>query len=395
MNLVSIGSIIPTNTVQVSNASTLAIQAPVQTPAVHPHDKALLRPLAALGKLKVAEANVSFLRRTEYISSMVPRKHENNSPRSLLAKAKKPQRGADSSADSPQVIKRKIDRSFEVAEQDLKDPKRVKHPSKRHLKLVEAVPLLPDLDAFPDSGAYVTIKFLTNPASTSNNSFDSRMLSGLFRPIDKTEEEEAQFEAATAAHERDPHNVSKPQNLMNYDFYLGQTGDTGGNFQRMFDIEDPDNDNETLYTDRANNCFQFNRVRAYETAQEIELDHPTKYQEEVLVAYNDDTSNSRQKAMYYYPVMQKSTVRPQRTKNIARTVGIHNEQEQIVDQLDITVENPHEEMLDAMKRYKETPLGWQEEEQEEEQAQQEASPEPSRRERSPSDDKDADGDDDE
>lgn len=392
MSLVSTCSIVANRIAPVSNAFNLAIQAPVQAPSVHPHDRPLLRPLAALGKLKVAEANVSFLRRTEYISSMVPRKHENSSPRSLLAKAKKPTRGTDSSTDSPQVIKRKIDRSFEVAEQDLKDPKRVKHPSKRHLKLVEAIPLLPDLDAFPDSGAYVTIKFLTNPASTSNNSYDSRMLSGLFRPIEKTEEEEAQFEAATAAHERDPHNVPKPQNLMNYDFYLGQNGETGGNFQRMFDIEDPDNDNDTLYTDRANNCFQFNRIRAYETAQEIELDHPTKYQEEVLIAYNDDTSNSRQKAMYYYPVMQKSTVRPQRTKNIARTVGIHNEQEQIVDQLDITVENPQEDMLDAMKRYKETPLGWQEEEQEEEQTQQEASP---RRERSPSEEKDADGEDDE
>lgn len=375
--------------------SPIAIQAPVQTPAVHPHDKALLRPLAALGKLKAPEANVSFLRRTEYISSMVPRRHENSSPRALLAKAKKPQRIADSAADSPQVIKRKIDRSFEVAEQDLKDAKKLKHPTKKHLKLVEAIPLLPDLDAFPDSGAYVTIKFLTNPMSTANNSYDSRLLSGLFRPIDRTESEEAAYEAALAAHEQDPYNVPKPQNLMNYDFYLGQNSETGVNFQRMFDVEDPDQENETLYTDRTNGCFQFNRIRAYETAQETELDQPTKYQDEILLAYNDDATYPRQKAMYYYPVMQKSTVRPQRTKNIARTAGIHDQQEQIVDQLDVTVDNPNEDMLDAMKRYKEAPLGWEQEQEGEAEEENAAGSPDGQREKSPSEDRDADGDDEE
>lgn len=295
---------------------------------------------------------------------MVPKAHKTSSPRALLTKSKRPSR-PDAAADSPEVIKRKIDRSFEIAEQDLKDPKRVKHPSKKHLKLVEAMPLLPDLDAFPDSGAYVTIKFLTNPMSLSSSKYDTRLLSGLFRPIDRTEAEEAAYEAAVAAHEQDPYTVPKPQNLMNYDFYLGQSSDVGTNFQRMFDIEDPDHDNEALYTDQTSGCFQFNRVRAYETAQETELGHTTKYQDEVLLAYNNDTTYPRQKAMYYYPVMQKSIIRPQRTKNIARTAGITNEQEQIVDQLDITVDDPTEEMRDAIKRYKTQPLGWDQEDEEE------------------------------
>ncbi|OAA67385.1 RNA polymerase II-associated, Paf1 [Cordyceps fumosorosea ARSEF 2679] len=354
-----------------------SIQAPAHPPPVHPHDKPLLRPIAALGKPKVAEANVSFLRRTEYISSLATKRFEGNSPRALLMKAKRPvPRQAEAAANAPQTIKRKIERSFDVAEEELKDPKRIRHPTKKHLKAVEVTPLLPDLDAFPDSGAYVTIKFLTNPMAGggggSGSKFDARLLSSLFRPIDKTENEERSYEAALAAHEADPVGNPKPQNLMNYDFYLGDGPAVGRNFRRKFDVDDPEHGDDALYTERAAGagCFQFNRVRAYETAQEIELDHATKYQDEVLLAFNDDEAYPRQRAVYYYPVMQKSTVRPQRTKNIARTAGIY-EEEQIVDQLDITVDDPTEEMRDAMRRYRQQPLGWEQEEEGEEEQQQE------------------------
>ncbi|KJZ72168.1 hypothetical protein HIM_08433 [Hirsutella minnesotensis 3608] len=338
-----------------------SIQAPAQPPPVHPHDRLLLRPLAALGKLKVAEANVSFLRRTEYISSSTPKRPESGNPRGLLVRARKPARPApDAAADSPQAIKRKIDRGFEAAEFDLKDPKRVKHPSKKHLKLVEAMPLLPDLDAFPDSGAYVTIKFLTNPVPSSRD-YDTRLLSGLFRPIDRTPAEEALYEAAIEAHERDPVNNPKPPNLMNYDFYLPQSGSTAKNFRRKFDVDDPDHESDELYTQGsgANGYFQFNRLRAYETAQETELDHPTKYEDEIILSYNDDEAYPRQKALYYYPVMQRSAIRPQRTKNIARTTGFTQDgDEQIIDQIDITVEEPSDAVRAAIKSYREKPLGW-------------------------------------
>lgn len=353
--------------------SLVAIQAPAQAPAVHPHDRPLLRPIAALGKLKVAEANVSFLRRTEYISSISSKRFEGGNPRALQARARKPTKVApDAAADSPAAIKRKIDRSFETAEQDLTEPKRVKHPTKKHLKCVEALPVLPDLDAFPDSGAYVTIKFLTNPVASSDE-YDSRLLSGFFRPIDRTTAEEAAYEAALEAHEQDPYNNPRPQNLMNYDFYLGQSSSVGNNFRRKFDVDDPDHDGDDLYTHQGDSggYFQFNRVRAYETAQETELDHPTKYEDEVILAYNDEDAYPKQKAMYYYPIMQKSTIRPQRTKNIQRKIGIQQEEEQqIVDQLDVTVDDPTEEMLDAMRKYKANPLGWEQEGEEEPQQEQ-------------------------
>ncbi|KAH7170392.1 Paf1-domain-containing protein [Dactylonectria macrodidyma] len=377
-----------------------SIQAPAHPPTLHPHDRPLLRPIAALGKLKAAEANVSFLRRTEYISSTSTKRLDGPLPRALLAKAQRGRRVVEASADSPQAIKRKIDKSFDIAEQDLKDPKRVKHPSKKHLKIVDVSPLIPDLDAFPDSGAYVTLKFLTNPVPSSTE-YDKRLLSGLFKPIDRTQAEEEAYEAAVKAHEMDPLNNPKPQNLMNYDFYLSQSGGAGDRFRRKFDVENPDHNDEELYTHETDTggCFQFDRLRAYETAQETELDHPTKYDEEIILAYNEDTFYPNQKAVYYYPVMQKSTIRPQRTKNIARTIGLPAEEEQIVDQLDVTVNDPNEEMLNAMKLYRDHPLGWEQEEEAEDDhhddADQHSSGAAARRSRSPSEDRDAEGEDDE
>lgn len=328
-------------------------------------------------------------------------------PRALLAKASKGRRVIEPAADSPEVIKRKIDKSFEVAEQELKDPKRVKHPSKKNLQLVDASPLIPDLDAFPDSGAYITMKFLTNPVPPSKE-YDTRLLSGLFKPIDRTKSEEEAVQEAMAAHQRDPERFPKPQNLLNYDFYLTQSSTAADRFRRKYDVENPDHNDEDLYTNQTDTggCFQFDRLRAYETSDETEWDNLTKYDHEIILAYNEDTFYPNQKAVYYYPVMQKSTIRPQRTKNIARTIGIPEEEEQqVIDQLEITVEDPSEEAREAMKRYRENPLGWDQEDGEAEEEDHHHHAEgdhddehrpnggstPQRRSRSPSEERDAEG----
>lgn len=329
-------------------------------------------------------------------------------PRALLPKAQKRRHVVEAVADSPHAIKRKIDKGFEAAEADLKDPKRVKHPSKRHLKLMDAHPLIPDLDAFPDSGAYVIIQFLNNPVAGSSE-YDSRLLSGLFKPIDRTQAEDEAYEAALEAHVQDPENNPKPPNSMNYEYYLTGSKDAADRFRRKFDIENPEHEEDELYTHQSDTggCFQFNRVRAYETAQETERDHPTKYEDEIILAYNDDTFYPNQKAVYYYPVLQKSAIRPQRTKNIARTtIGMVDEEEQIVDRLDVTVEEPSSEIKDDIKKHKEHPLGYDQEEEEEEEehhdqdaegdeAERHHSSSPAaRRSRSPSEDHDAEGEED-
>ncbi|KAH8653426.1 RNA polymerase II-associated [Xylariales sp. PMI_506] len=350
-----------------------SIQAPAQAPPPHPHDKPLLRSLQQLGKPKVGDAAVSFLRRTEYISSVVTKTSQASPLRGLnsnpLRRAQK-RKSPEPDKDSPAYAKRKIDQGFTIAEQNLKDRSRVRHPTKRNVRLLDAYPLLPDLEAFPDSGAYVTIKFLTNPIG-QQNTYDSRLLNGIFKPIERTEAEEATIRAAQEAYERDPQNNPKPSDSMHYDFYLNDNESSAKKFRQRFDVDNPNRDDDSLYTNKRDStepCFQFNRLRAYETAHESELDHRTKYDEELILAFNEDETSIHQKAVYYYPVMQRSQIRPQRTKNIARKIGITDEDEQVIDQLDVVVDEPTEEVKESSDRFRHDPYFLEGEEEEEETA---------------------------
>ncbi|KAL5612632.1 uncharacterized protein BROUX77_002788 [Berkeleyomyces rouxiae] len=341
-----------------------SIQAPAAAPAVHPRDRPLLRPVNSLGAPKPADVAVSFLRRTEYISAT-------SSKRTFIdSKAGGPKRIEKRRApveddDSPAGIRRKIDKSFEFAEAYRKNPASVKHPENRNLKLVDAFPILPDLDAFPDSGAYVTIKFLTNPVPPSTH-YDERLINGLLKPVETTPSEEAAYHQALELHERDPLNYSKPPPMMNYDFFLTHSTADTKRFRAKFNPDNPNNDDAALYSHKSDNgpCFRFERVRGYETAKEVELNHTTKYAEELLVAFSDGKdagSDSApapaQKAMWYYPVMQRSAIRPQRQRrlDIHRGFTQQDEERQELDALDVRIEEPPEDMRDAMLAFKENP----------------------------------------
>lgn len=351
------------------------IQFPQVAPPVHPRDRALLRPLASLGKPKAGDAAVSFLRRTEYISSATTSSRPStniflNKPGASTTKRPQKRRASpEPDRGSPAWIKRRIEKSFEIAAANLADPSRVKHPTKRGLKVVEAIPLLPDLEAFPDSGSYVTVKFQTNPVSTDSR-YDTRLLSGIFKPIERSVAEERAYELASAAHERDPAHNPKPSNMMNYDFYLAADAETGVKFRQKFDVDNPNRENPSLYTAPDDGgSFRFPRVRAYETSQEKEMDHDTKYDEEVIFAKREHAQNPGRRAMYYYPIMQRSTIRSQRTKNIARTAGITDEEESHVDELHVQVSEPSDELKAELAKYTQQPVGFlYDDDEEEEQA---------------------------
>ncbi|KAK4106862.1 hypothetical protein N658DRAFT_563583 [Parathielavia hyrcaniae] len=339
-----------------------SIQAPAQTPAVHPHDRLLLRPLSTLGKPKIGDTAVSFLRRTEYISSVQakPKPADHlflKPPGNAQKRPEKRKASPEPDKATPAWIRRRIEKSFQVAAANLADRTRVKHPSKRNLKVVDAFPILPDLDAFPDSGAYVTVKFSTNPVNASD-SYDTRLLSGIFKPIERTAAEEQAYDAARAAWESDP-SQPKPSQMMNYDFFLPADTLTGDKFRAKFDVDNPDRDSRSLYTSgESGGSFRFPRVRAYETAQEKEMNHDNKYDEEVILAFRDgDGGDNAQKAVYYYPVMQRTTIRSQRTKNIARTIGITDDEETHLDELHVQIDEPSEELKTELARYKQQPVG--------------------------------------
>jgi RNA polymerase II-associated factor 1 len=343
----------------------IAIQAPLHAPAPHPHDRALLRPLSTLGKPKFSDTGVSFLRRTEYISSYTSKsRFDSTTSRSLIdntggSRIKRPAQNVD--RDSPTYIKTQIEKSFQTAASNIKNSSQVRHPTNQNLKVVSAHQLLPDLDAFPDAGGYITVKFLTNPVPPSNT-YDVRLENGLLKPVAPTDEEQAAKDAAREAHEHDPDRVPAPVDTIEYELFLTETPEQALTFKRKFDMYDPEKDDEELYPNHTNagtGCFRFKRIRAYESAHQTGsiLD---KYDDEVMIAVHDGSDGHHQKAAYYYPIVQKTSIRPQRTKNIQKQkLGFANADEdgKVTDFVDMRIEDPDQQMVAARSVYKTHPYG--------------------------------------
>lgn len=273
-------------------------------------------------------------------------------------------RAAPETDDSPAAIRRKIMRDFDWSKKCLEDFSRVKNPfKKRNIKIEDGYRFAPDLDAFPDAGAYVEVKFAHNPAQ-NRGKYDDRMLNAALKPCEKTAEEEAAYTHAVELWERDPINNSKPPPFMNYDLYLHKVEDTP-RFRAKFDVDNPENEEEGLYTAEGESgpCFQFTRVRAYETTKEVEMDHKTKYDTQLFIGFTEDDDIEAEKGAWYYPVMQKSVIRPQRQKAINFTKGLEaGNGPPVVEQLDVTIEDPTDELREHMLKFREHPRGWDDEE---------------------------------
>lgn len=361
-----------------------AIQAPLHPPPVHPRDKALLRPLASLGKPKFAPASVSFLRRTEYISSEQGRSRiESN--RTLAKSAIKKRKPVDASKDDPVNVLRSTLKGFDIAhpEDAYKGPDNAsdirgdaptaaeidawnnpKHPSNPGLTLVDSYPLIPDLDAFTDAAGYVVAKFATAPTQATD-SYDSRMEVGLLHPLELDPEVAAELEAKRIAHEADPLKNPPPGHPpYNYEFFLPDDAKTAENVKKKFDVDNPEKDDPSLYTyddkDAHQQCFRYSRLRTYETG--LQSGSADKPYNEVAVALHDPElveqmtqsnldgskvpSNDRQeKAAYYYPVLQKMQLKPRRSKKIAQLgMARRNDDEETegVDVVDLVVREPND-----------------------------------------------------
>ncbi|CAK7565334.1 MAG: hypothetical protein SEPTF4163_003249 [Sporothrix epigloea] len=370
-----------------------SIQAVSNPPPIHPHDRALLKPLSSLGKPRASDAAVSFLRRTEYISSVASKGGSaGRSPfRTDTNKNRRPEKRSSPEPDAgtPAYVKRKIEQSFATAQTAARDRySRVRHPTKKNLRLTGAYPLIPDLGAFPDSGAYVTMKFSNNPVVAGSGVYDSRLLSGIFKPIEMSEEERLALEVATKAYERDPRRNVRPQNRIRYEFYLPDKVASGDAFRSTFSETEGSRKREDE-DDQEKERFSFNRVRVYESIEEKEFTHATKYAEEILLAFTEDIGQSAPdmvggtadgtRAALYYPVMQRTVLRSQRQKQIARLGNEMDDEngdgsDRPVDRMLVAVQDPPEDMKEHIARIRADPLHFQDTEMDAGGDEEEASP---------------------
>lgn len=319
----------------------------------------MLRPLATLGKPQVSGASVSFLRRTEYISnanttskaSLFHKPARNNSgskQRPLKRKSPSPEAG------TPAHIRRKIEKSFEVAQENLKDKTRVRHPTKapvgknKGLRVVEAYPVLPDLDAFPDAGTYVTYKFAHPPISHSKGGYDKRLQNSILKFMGRNETEEQAYQEALHAHLQDPAAHPKPADQNHYELYLAENLSISEKLRAKFDWNNPDRDDESLnpgpVTSDGNPAFSYSWARSYLATIESEGGHDTKYDEELAFAFDPET-----KTAWYYPLMQRNRLEPPRR--------IYNAEQRTrqVDGYELTPVDPNEEIRERIEEYRAVP----------------------------------------
>lgn len=103
-----------------------------------PRDRALLKDISEANGKSKSQPGVSFLRRTEYVSA------QSSGVRPSVEAKRLRQQERDDRTD-PEAQLQAVESMFEAANSNISE---LRHPSKKHLKAVEAMPLLPDLKMF-------------------------------------------------------------------------------------------------------------------------------------------------------------------------------------------------------------------------------------------------------
>ena len=335
-------------------------------PALHPTDKLLLRPLNAYGKSHNAE--VSFLRRSEYISSgQGGARFESSTSKDLLRirNDSKRKRRPNLNKDDPINILQNVVKGFDVAypqdkttsndssesirgaditDADAKAWAKPKHPTKPEVHLLDSYPLLPDLEAIPGVGSYILTKFNTDPVPDVKG-YDQRLDTAILRPQNAYE---ARMEDKMEAYEAD---FSLPHPTMEYDyeFYLANDREAVRGIKRKFDANNPDRDDPELYNYQdaeGTKAFMFNRVRAYETYQQAG-DQNDAFGDAVALALHDPdmhsggTAKRLKKGAYFYPILQRTYLRPKRQTKASQMP----DETQVIDALQVTVRDADESEL--------------------------------------------------
>ena len=347
--------------------------APEHPPPIDPADLPLLMTLEQLRNPAPKNTNVSFLRRTPHIS--VERNAtaaSGSTPAKAQARATKK---GKISVDDPKHVKKFIQKGFDVAYPESKHTgedteSRIRglpatkaeidawahpvHPDNPKLKPVGFFPILPDLAGFPDPGGYVQFKFDKAPVGAVAGKRDKRMDVALLHP-DAPEERICQEHASKVAlHKANPAAYPDPGPVpWDYDLFLPEKPESAKNIRTSMNPNDPKRDNKDLYTHQSaegNKYHRFDRVRTYATSAQT-LNTDQKQRDIAVTFYSPAEGETKQEAAYYYPILGKTRLKPERARTIAQA-GLAPTASQIktekADQMHLVVRDPDEN--EAYKR---------------------------------------------
>lgn len=321
--------------------------------------------------MKYATGGHSFLRRTEYIATGDSRARDNLSSRNVVKPSNKKRRQVDTSKDDPVNLLRATVKGFDIAypEDEYKgldgennrirgsEPTQAevqawnnpRHPTNPELKVLDSYPLLPDLEAFPDSGVYQVVKFAANPTQATDVR-DTRLDVGLLNLADLTPQAQAlvqeDYNNKFAAHQADPLRNPMPGPLFSYRFYLPQNDEGTRNIKRKLATSDSNKDGLEAEAEQV----RFDHLRIYDTSRSIQnRDFPYKEVALALLdpemdepAHGNDSAHPKKSALYY-PIGVKSQLKPRRNKNLAQLglAGRNDEEEDdMIDGLYVSVREP-------------------------------------------------------
>jgi RNA polymerase II-associated factor 1 len=369
--------------------------APEIQPVLNAADHALLLTPEQIRNRGASNTNVSFLRKTQYMTSQNARANDplmRSASRSSKAKSAAKTAEPAVSRDDPAYIKRHIQKGFDVAypnsaaqfnsnslkplpvtASDRDAWRNPTHPSNPKLKPVDFFPLLPDLPAKTDSDSFISVKLDKPPLpALPNGRRDHRIDVAILHPA-KVDEVEREWKLRKEAHERNPDLYEDPGRLAyDWDFCVprleGSRGDKDmvERIRRKLNVADPRRDDEHLYLNRDKGRFEYERIRTF-AEDSAPMTRGWRYL--ALSLFDPDTLSSgssggdevhsrlkiigQGKAAYYYQIGQRMRLKADRVKTLAQSrahggqagkmAAVANENS--VDGVDVLIREPDEDEM--------------------------------------------------
>jgi RNA polymerase II-associated factor 1 len=323
-----------------------AIMAPEQPPMLEAEDQELLLSVDQIKKQSAAN-NVSFLRKTQYLSTSNSRAADPFTKKAPVRRLSNAAPAAAIDRDDPENVKRHVQKGFDLAYPDsvaYNDPS-VKglprsqqernawnqpvHPSgNTDLKVVDVYPLIPDFEANTDEGgAFQRIRFDKPPLMANHGKRDDRIDVATFQTL-PNEELSRDWNARMAAFEADPTAYEHPGPEPHTYVMAAPTEPSQVPLVRKFLYDGhPDKDDPEVYSSMLAESISgdkrvpFERKRVYKSNVRNPLDPRRVF----AVGLYDPLSTKNQvppseakmrqgKCAYYYPIQESIRLRSDRSK---------------------------------------------------------------------------------
>ncbi|CCK69284.1 Paf1p KNAG_0C01700 [Huiozyma naganishii CBS 8797] len=289
---------------------------------LQPRDRVLLRDPRVDKLTKTDMSKVTFLRRTEYLSSTIA----NSQPSTAAQLRRKRVRGQgdddgedDDTALNPQDIVHRVEGTFEVMDKDLSH---LQHPVRKQLKATKVWDLLPDTASMDQS--YFILRMIGSAGLQSQEADKLALDSAIFRPVELEEEE---WISMYTTDKQDSATLNrKIERVIDENNLASKGGD------------DSDDDN----------VFKFKRLRDFDMKQvpTVEGSHG-----EIAIVFNDE-----KKTAYYKPLRSRIELRRRRVNDVFKQLVRENN----IDQFNVSLRNPttHEANMRDRLRMKYDPINF-------------------------------------